>query len=264
MAIQVWRKIGACVVAMTALSATSGHAAAPSDWWVYVRNDQADNVRTLLAQGADPNQRSSNDQPAIMQAIAENAWRVFDVLAAHPRIDLNVQNPAGETPLMYLALVGATERAKTLIALGAQVNRLGWTPLHYAASRGQVDTARLLVTQGAMPNAPAPEGVTPLMMGAYSGRPDMVQLLLNQGADPTARDSRGQDAADWARQGQWRALSDELRRVITVTLNQREARRGNTAGPDTAPTPEKSVTHPETSSDPALLQGVSGVRLGNY
>jgi len=204
---------------------TTHAASVLDDWWVHVRNDRPLEVRALLARGVDPNIRSENGQPAIMRAIADNAWQVFDVLAANPRTDLNAENPVGETPLMYLAVLGETARARTLIARGASVNRLGWTPLHYAASRGKLDTARLLLNQGAMPNAPAPEGRTPLMMAAYSGSAEMVQLLLNRGADPATRDSRGQDAADWARAGKWGALSDELRRVITVTLRKRDALR---------------------------------------
>ena len=46
--------------------------------------------------------------------------------------------------LLRLAIAGQTERAKKLIARGAQVNRLGWTPLHYAASKGQMEMARML------------------------------------------------------------------------------------------------------------------------
>ena len=55
---------------------------------------------------------------------------------------------------MYLAIAGQTDRARALIARGAQVNRLGWTPLHYAASKGQLAMAQLLLQHKAMVNAP--------------------------------------------------------------------------------------------------------------
>src|SRR3546814_6545439 len=77
---------------------------------------------------------------------------------------------------MYLAVAGQTERARTLIARGAQVNRLGWTPLHYAASKGHVETAKLLLANKAMVNAPSPDGTTPLMMAGLSGCHDMLQV----------------------------------------------------------------------------------------
>ena len=180
------------------LAAPASQAANPGDWWVYVANDYPDDIKALLAQGSDPNVRYKNGQPAIMRAVVDGAWKVFDVLAADKRTDVNAENPAGETPLMYLAIAGQTERARKLIARGANVNRLGWTPLHYAASRGQMEMARLLLANKAMVNAPAPNGETPLMMAALSGRKPMVDLLIKSGADITTQDTKGQDAAAWA------------------------------------------------------------------
>src|SRR3546814_13278259 len=76
----------------------------------------------------------SSDLPAIMQAIRDGAWDVYDLLAANKKTALNAININRETPLMYLAVVGETKRAQDLIRRGAMVNRLGWTPLQYAAS----------------------------------------------------------------------------------------------------------------------------------
>ncbi|WP_334163311.1 ankyrin repeat domain-containing protein, partial [Achromobacter insolitus] len=197
-------------------------AANPADWWVYVANDYPDDIKALLARGEDPNVRYKNGQPALMRAVVDGAWKVFDVIAADKRTDVNAENPAGETPLMYLAIAGQTERAKKLIARGAQVNRLGWTPLHYAASKGQLEMARLLLAHQAMANAPAPNGETPLMMAALSGRKPMVDLLLKAGADVGTRDTKGQTAADWARTGKSTALAGELDKLIA---QQEESRR---------------------------------------
>ncbi|WP_249205301.1 ankyrin repeat domain-containing protein, partial [Achromobacter sp. Marseille-Q0513] len=119
-----------------ALAAHAAQAANPNDWWVYLANDYADDIKDVLAQGADPNVRFQNGQPALMRAVVAGAWNVFDAIAADRRTDVNAENPAGETPLMYLAIAGQTDRARALIARGAQINRLGWTPLHYAASKG--------------------------------------------------------------------------------------------------------------------------------
>lgn len=208
-----------------ALGASAAHAANKADWWVYVANDNADDVKSLLVQGVDPNVRYKNGQPAIMRAVSDGAWHVFDLLAADKRTDLNAANPADETPLMYLALAGQIDRARALIAKGAQVNRLGWTPLHYAASKGQLDMARLLLKSGAMVNAPSPGGVTPLMMAGYSKSRDMVQLLLAAGADPAAQDAKGQNAADWAVEGKANNLAKELSALITQVESSRDARR---------------------------------------
>jgi len=199
--------------------------ASAESWWFYLNNDRAREIQALLAAGADPNTRDAHGQPALMRAVEHNAWAVFDALAADPRVDLNIENPAGETPLMYLAIAGQTARAHTLIRRGARVNKLGWTPLHYAAARAQPAVAKLLLAAGAMPNAPSPQGRTPLMMAAYAGSAELVQLLLEHGADPTTRDVRGHDAADWAREQNAQALADALRRVIDERLQRRAEQR---------------------------------------
>jgi len=179
----------------------AGQAFASPDWWVAVRNDDAATVKRMLAAGVDPNVRNERGQPALMQAVRDDAWAVYDVLAADPRTDVEVLNPAQETPLMYVALVGQYERAKALLARGAAVNRLGWTPLHYAAAKGHAEVARLLLDHGAMPNAPAPDGTSPLMMAVRANSVPTVQVLLDAGADPSARNLAGQDAHVFAQAG---------------------------------------------------------------
>ncbi|WP_419204100.1 ankyrin repeat domain-containing protein [Bordetella trematum] len=256
-----------------ALPLAAGWAAEPpANWWFYVHNDKVADLQTLLKQGADPNVRFKNGQPAIMRAVVDQAWKVFDALAADPRTDVNAVNPAGETPLMYLAVTGQTERARKLIARGAEVNRLGWTPLHYAASKGHVDTAKLLMSKGALINAPSSEGRTPLMMAALSGNREMVQLLLDAGADPTTQDLKGQTAADWALTGKWGGLSKALAEVSESTWRQREAARGGAALPaaaspaTAAPSSETAPKAAAQTDTPAAgsVQGVSGLKLGTY
>lgn len=282
---------GALLALCVAVAAPAAQAAAnPSDWWVYVANDYPDEINELLARGADPNVRYRNGQPALMRAVVDGAWKVFDALAANPRTDVNAENPAGETPLMYLAIAGQLDRARSLMARGAQVNRLGWTPLHYAASKGQLAMARLLLDNKAMVNAPAPNGETPLMMAALSGNRAMVDLLLKAGADVTTRDTKGQDAADWAATGKSAKLAAELKTLIAQQEDAKRARRASappepeaqapgTTGGDAAAMPagtDAPPAAPALASPPApaaqdaspkqapSVGGVSGVRLNNY
>src|SRR5690625_2566379 len=203
-------------------------------WWADIRNDRADKIKTYLAQGASPNTLNSAGEPALMQAIREESWDVYevlgnhpqtifnainvirkcslmylaireeswvvyDVLVNHPQTIFNAINVNRETALMYLAILGETERAQALIRKGAQINRPGWTPLHYAASKGQVDTAQMLLNAGAEVNALGPEGATPLMMAAWANSQAMTQLLLDAGADPTLTTDAGDDVVDWAK-----------------------------------------------------------------
>ncbi|CAM3700688.1 ankyrin repeat domain-containing protein [Bordetella tumulicola] len=280
------------LTAATAALAPIAHAdATPDNWWVYIHNDKASEVKTLLAKGADPNVRYKNGQPALMRAVVDGAWEVFDVLAADPRTDVNAVNPANETALMYLAVAGETDRARSLIKRGAQVNRLGWTPLHYAASKAQMDVAKLLLANKAMVNAPSPEGTTPIMMAGFSGRKYMVDLLLDAGADITTRNLKGQNASDWAYVAKRGELGAELAQIIAKAEQQRDIQRGKSGSAKAAPasqaprqpqaTPvqpqeipqavQSSPTAPKSADAPtpsgdggADLGGVSGVKLNSY
>ncbi|HEY9281543.1 MAG TPA: ankyrin repeat domain-containing protein [Eoetvoesiella sp.] len=210
-----------CLVAL--VLSTSAFAANPGAWWVDIKNNRGDEVKTLLAQGADPNAVNEKGQPALMQAIRDGAWDVYDLLVAHRAIKVNVTNATDETPLMYLAVAGETKRAQQLIKRGAQVNRLGWTPLQYAASTGKVDTVKMLIANKAIIDAPSPDGTTALMMAAYAGSEPVLRLLLKAGAEVTAQNLRKQDAADWARLKKHNALAKQLDELTQQTLAERAA-----------------------------------------
>ncbi|UYO95385.1 ankyrin repeat domain-containing protein [Pollutimonas sp. M17] len=227
-------RTGARLAAVLAglLLSMAAHAANPSNWWVDIANDRAGSIKTMLARGADPNEISPKGQPAIMQAIRDGAWDVYDVLAANPKTALNAINVNRETPLMYLAVVGETKRAQELIRRGAMVNRLGWTPLQYAASKGHLDTVKMLVANKATVNAPGPDGTTALMMAAYGGSEPVVRFLLESGADATMQNLQKQDAADWARLKKHTALAEKLDELSAKVLAQRAAlrNRGDSGG----------------------------------
>lgn len=190
-------------------------------FWLDIQNNKTAAVTQYLAQGVDPNIKSREQLPAVMWAIQNGSWNVYDLLVAHRAFDPNIVNGHDETPLMYLALVGDTKRAVALIEKGAQVYRLGWTPLHYAASKQQLDMAQMLLSKGALVNAPAPDGTTPLMMAARSGNTKLVNVLLEQGADPTTRSLNQLSAADWAESNKYTRLADQLRQIATNYQQQR-------------------------------------------
>ncbi len=267
---------------------TPAQAARAADAWIYVANDNVGEMKDLLAAGWNPNQKNQG-QPALMQAVRDGSWDVFDLLAASPRTDVNATNGSDETPLMYLALKGETKRAQALIARGAQVNRLGWTPLHYAASTGQVETAKLLLSKQAIVNAPGPDGTTPLMMAGRSGSKEMAQLLLDAGADPTNHSLAGLDAAAWARSAKQEQLAQWLDQKAKNFHPSRASApavvpagapvapagaAGQPAASSPAPASAGTTAAPEGgkdkgsedkgSKDSPSLGGVSGVKLNNY
>lgn len=168
---------GLCAALMVSLAMAAG-AAAPQGWWNALTRDDAGAVQTMLLRHADPNAMDPTGLPSLMVAIRKKSWQAYEALLHAPGIRIDAVNRLDETPLMYLCVLGETERAEALIARGAQVNRLGWTPLHYAASRARIDTVQMLLSHGAIVNAPGPDGTTPLMMAALSGDEDTVRLLL--------------------------------------------------------------------------------------
>ncbi|MFV0283836.1 MAG: ankyrin repeat domain-containing protein [Castellaniella sp.] len=223
--------------AVSAQQAPTAPQAPTADWWSAIRRDDVSTVQDMLLRYTDPNARNDLGNPALIQAAREQSWRVFDTLRASPDVKIDEPNAQDETALMYLCILGETDRARALIATGAQVNRLGWTPLHYAASKARVDTARMLIERGAIVNAPGPDGTTPLMMAALSGKPDIVRLLLSHGADPTMINAARETAADWARKRNHVALAASLEHAAVRVAQKRQGAPATEATPQT-PRPE--------------------------
>lgn len=208
--------------------AADAQQAPTADWWSAIRRDDVSTVQGMLLRYTDPNAFNALGNPALTQAVRDQSWKVFDALRAAPDVRIDEPNARDETALMYLCILGQTDRVRALIAAGAQVNRLGWTPLHYAASKAQVETARMLIEHGAIINAPGPDGTTPLMMAALSGKPEMVRLLLSKGADPTMFNAAHETAADWARKRNHQSLAAALDEVAG---RRARMRRGETDTP---------------------------------
>ena len=124
---------------------------------------------------------------------------VVKALLASPRIDVDLANEQGETPLMMAALRGNLEMAKTLIERGAKIDKAGWTPLHYAASGPSPAMVAFLLDRGAAIEALSPNNTTPLMMAARYGAIDSADLLRQRGADLARRNQRELNAADFAK-----------------------------------------------------------------
>lgn len=233
-------------------SAVLAQQAPTSDWWSAIRRDDVSAVQGMLLRYTDPNALNALGNPALTQAARDQSWKVFDALLTAPGVRIDEPNARDETALMYLCILGQTDRARALIAAGAQVNRLGWTPLHYAASKAQVDTARMLIERGAIVNAPGPDGTTPLMMAALSGKPDIVRLLLAHGADPTMFNAAHETAADWARKRNHQSLAagldDAARKAQDRRSGAADAVAPAQAPQAAAPAPEAKAGAEDASS----------------
>src|SRR5690606_4891923 len=104
--------------------------------WIAIRNDQANTVADFVrGKPSRVNDRNELSNSPLMEAIKNTSWRAYQVLLERSEVDVNAENLLGENALMYLAILGETDKMKALIRKGAEVNKAGWAPLHYAASQ---------------------------------------------------------------------------------------------------------------------------------
>lgn len=129
-----------------------------------------DEIRRLIAAGADPDEYDASSQTALHWAAR----------GGHP---LGPHRCRGE----------ASDRAdivSVLIDLGADVNAVdrraaipggssGWTPLHIALHHEQFKTAARLLERGANPHIRSDQGTTVMSMAADEGAPrDVLAAIL--------------------------------------------------------------------------------------
>ncbi len=156
--------------AWTVLLALASVAAVPSSSPPLVeaaKQQDREEVRRLLAGGADPDARAAD----------------------------------GTAALHWASYWDDLEAAELLLAAGADAsaaNDMGATPLWAASMNGSAPMARLLLRGGADPNAALLSGETPVMTAARTGSEEVLELLLRAGADPNAKGTRDQTALMWA------------------------------------------------------------------
>jgi ankyrin repeat protein len=155
-----------CCAALLQVFSAAGHAGVLAD---AAMQQNAELVRTLLAQGADANE---------------------------PRAD-------GATALHWAVQWDDPDTARLLLEAGANPaasNRTGATPLQLAAINGNAALLSLLIAAGADPRLPlSVNGDTALMLAARTGVPEAVQVLLDAGVDNNASEVwGGTTALMWA------------------------------------------------------------------
>jgi ankyrin repeat protein len=180
------------------ISCSASLAGSYDDFFKAIKQDDDASVVALLARGFDPNTVNPEGIAGLLVAVTEPAIKVATVLANWPKAQVEVRNPADESPLMLAALKGELALCQLLIRKGADVNKPGWAALHYAATHGHLPVMQLLLDENAYIDAASPNNTTPLMMAAQYGTPSAVKLLLESGADPMLRNDLGLSALDFA------------------------------------------------------------------
>jgi len=130
--------------------------------------DQVDDVRSLIAKGADVNSHDPMDATPLSYAVRSGSRK------------------PGHVPVIQLLLQhGADPNVSVSCRL---------TPLMYAVQRGDMKVVELLLDHKADVNATTHEGYTALMAASILGSPEIVSLLLRKGANVNATTRDGQTA----------------------------------------------------------------------
>ena len=198
-----------------------------------IREKKTGEVLERIANGLDVNYKDSSGAPLISVASQYGNTELMQALLATKKVDIEMVDKQGRTPLMYAAssknvetvrilldaganpntrdkslgynaLAWATLRSdaatvKELIGAGSEVevvaNITGWTPLICAAGFGDAGAVEPLLDAHA--NIEATDylqGCTPLMHAARTGDIKSLQALIKRGANLNAVDRNGQTA----------------------------------------------------------------------
>ncbi len=152
----------------------------------------ATTVRSLLAQGADPNSREDDGPPP-------TPWQTLrELLTPRRRPVHTTANPV----LMLAVLRRNKDIVQALLNNGARVDTRDAsgvsTPLMIACANGGTEIAPLLLGKGADPNGRNGFGLSVLIIAVVEGDPRVVQMLITHGADVNANTGNGLTPLRWA------------------------------------------------------------------
>ena len=159
-----------------------------------ITENQTDKALALIASCADVNELNNDKQTALMLAAKNGNWNVIAALLEH-NADIHAVDTKGNTALFYA--VGSGDIYSVLALLDAQEinkpNTAGITPLIHAITSNNPEIVDTLLAYGADPNRIDNAGFTPLMhtirVSFQSGNnldyyAHSIALLLSYKANP--------------------------------------------------------------------------------
>ena len=176
-----------------------GVSAAPADVAVVeaVKSGDVEQLRALLADGADPNASLADGTTALHWAAYRDDHAAVDLLLREGAA-ADATSQYGVTPLALAATSGYAVVVGSLLDAGANPNTASSgseTVLMSAARSGSIDAVKMLLARGAEVDAREnTRGQTALMWAAGEGHADVVRVLLNAGADLQMRSHVPADA----------------------------------------------------------------------
>ncbi|MCY4178364.1 MAG: ankyrin repeat domain-containing protein, partial [Endozoicomonadaceae bacterium] len=149
-------------------------------------------AESLIKRSADINAQDNAGYTALMYAASQGFTKIAQLLVSH-QANIDVQNQNNVTALMFAILENKVETAVFLIDSGADLNLQnthGYTALMFAAEEGLTEIVKYLLKMKAAIDMQTLDGRTPLMI-ATKCHPDIAILLLDMGANPNLTQSDG-------------------------------------------------------------------------
>jgi uncharacterized protein len=155
-----------------------------------VKAGDATTAVALLGKRVDPNIAEPDGTTPLHWAVRNNDTALVDRLIRAGG-DVKATNRYGISAIALACESGSAPIVERLIAAGVSANATGpygETALHTCAHAGKVEAAKVLIARGAALDAgDSWRGQTPLMWAAAQRHPDMMRALIEAGADVNAR-----------------------------------------------------------------------------
>ncbi|HEX9959730.1 MAG TPA: ankyrin repeat domain-containing protein [Pyrinomonadaceae bacterium] len=165
-----------------------------------VSNEDFDQVKDLIAKGANVNAKDKNyGEATALHVAVENGNAEIAKFLLDMGAKINARDKNRRTPLMAIDDETPPELVRMLLDHRAKVNAFDAeenTVLIIAAQHENAEILRVLIDAGARVNAQNKEGKTALMLAAESDYYENVKVLLEAGADVSLRDKDGETALD--------------------------------------------------------------------
>jgi quinoprotein dehydrogenase-associated probable ABC transporter substrate-binding protein len=152
-------------------------------------------INYLLDHGADVNARLGDGHTPLINAVRFGFDKIATLLVEQRKADVELADFDHWTPLMYAAWNDDPEMVNLLARHGAKLDATdseGLTALSIAAQNTKIKSATTLIEAGADTNHVAGSGgYTPLMLAATAGSQSIVEALLKHAAKVNAKNSGG-------------------------------------------------------------------------
>eukprot|EP00298_Acanthocystis_sp_HF-20_P011924 c19638_g1_i1.p1 GENE.c19638_g1_i1~~c19638_g1_i1.p1 ORF type:complete len:605 (-),score=171.38 c19638_g1_i1:180-1994(-) len=168
------------------------------------KNGSIEQLKILECNGGIFDKMTKNNEvcSAIHLAAASGQLEVIRFLVENHKIDINLQDALGYTPIAYAAMSSHLHLISPLIQLGADINtknKEGRGLAHLASAMNSIQLLRVLFELGMNINQVEDEsGHSPLTVASSCGYPYALAYLIHHGGDFKKADGKGITPLHWA------------------------------------------------------------------